>query len=101
MADGWGGARRGAGRKRDPMRPVRHLRRQQLNEARRLLESALALQRMNAQPRAAVDAAIRAAQRIIRVAGQLELALGHIDSLPVAKQIAVAKATLGAVDAGL
>jgi hypothetical protein len=100
MADGWGGARRGAGRKRDPMRPVRHLRRQQLNEARRLLESALNLQRMNAQPKTAVDAAIRAAQRIIRVAGQLELAL-HIDSLPVAKQIAVAKATLGAVDAGL
>src|ERR1051325_2962085 len=97
----WGGARAGAGRKRDPMLPLRRRRAQQLKEAKRLLESALYLQQLEAGPPGAVEAAIKAARRLVKHARQLDLALDPAAAVQGSAERAVVAAAARLLDPAL
>src|ERR1043165_961520 len=90
---GWGGARQGAGRKANPFRTVKQELEVRRKAGHRLLEGALRLQQLGAEPTSAVQDAICAARRIIRKASQTELAMDNAP-MPERKRVEMAKTAL-------
>lgn len=68
-----GGRRPGAGRKKNPQTAAQTLSRRRMSAARGLAMYVLELRQLGAEPRKAVEAAARAAARIIEACRQAEL----------------------------
>jgi hypothetical protein len=102
MANGWGGPRPGAGRKRDPLTPIRRRQDLRLNAARRLLRAAIEATQLGLEPAVAVATAVRAARRLVHHAEQLDLALDLAQGKPIpggdAAAVRAAEALLEEVD---